>query len=130
MSDGTGYAVEDLLEFGLEETLEVVAALNADAEGALAEVFHDEGGGGCAEVCGEEDGLQADEGGLVDFAGERDDGADGLGEGLAGAGDRLLHAVEEAAFWFLRLLTAATMVGWSGCCSGLSRLPKREKAML
>src|SRR5882672_4522002 len=36
-----------------------------------------------------------------DLASEGDDGADGLGEGLAGAGDRLFHAVEEAA---LRLL--------------------------
>ena len=102
MPDGAGDAVEDMLEFGFEELLEFVAALDAGAEGALAKVFHDEGGGGGAEVGGEEERLEVDEGGLVDLAGEGDDGADGFGEGLAGAGDRLLHAVEEAAFWLLR----------------------------
>src|SRR5205809_1046413 len=66
-----------------------------------AEVFHDNGGGGGTEVGGEEEGFEIEESGFVDFAGEGDDGADGFGEGLAGAGDRLLHAVEEAA---LRLL--------------------------
>ncbi len=100
--DGAGYTVEDLLEFGFEELLELVAALDAGAEGALAEVFHDDGGGGGTEVGGEEEGFEIDEGGFVDFSREGDDRADGLGEGLAGAGDRLLHAVEEAAFGLLR----------------------------
>ena len=102
MADGAGDAVEDGFEFGFEELLEFVAALDAGAEGALAEVLHDEGGGGSAEVGGEEERLEVDEGGLVDLAGEGDDRADGLGEGLAGAGDRLLHAVEEAALRLLR----------------------------
>ena len=103
---GAGDAVEDLLELGLEEALEVVTALDADAEGALAEVLHDECGGGSAQVCCEQQRLEVDQGGLVDFASEGDDGADGLGEGLAGAGDRLLHAVEEAAaLLLLRLLS-------------------------
>ena len=47
---GLGDAVEDLLELGFEELLELVAALDAGAEGALAEVFDDDGGGGRAEV--------------------------------------------------------------------------------
>jgi hypothetical protein len=102
VADWAGYVVEDLFEFGFQELLELFAALDAGAESALAEVLHDESSGGCAEVGGEEERLEMDEGGLVDLAGEGDDGADGLGEGLAGAGDRLLHAVEEAAFGLLR----------------------------
>ena len=98
MLDGAGYAVEYLLQLGLEELLEFVAALDAGAEGALAQVFHDDRGGGGAEIGGEEKRLEVEESGFVDFAGEGDDGADGLGEGLAGAGDRLLHSVEEAEF--------------------------------
>src|SRR5438552_1090103 len=78
--DGTGYSVKDLLEFGFEELLEFVAALDAGAEGALAEVLHDDGRGRGAEVCGEEQGLEVDQSGFVDFAGKRDDGADGFGE--------------------------------------------------
>ncbi len=97
VADGLGYAVEDLLELGFEELFEFGSALDAYAEGSLAEVFEDDGGGGRADVGGEENGLEIGEGGLVDLAGEGDDGADGLGEGLASAGDRLLHAVEEAA---------------------------------
>jgi hypothetical protein len=93
-----GYAVEDLLELLLEELLELRSTLDAGAQGSLAEAFHDDSGGGGAEVGGEEHGLKRVERGLVDLAGEGDDGADGLGEGLAGAGDRLLHAVEEAEF--------------------------------
>jgi len=101
--DGAGYAVEDLLELGFEETVEFVAALDAYAECSLTKVFHHEGGGGSAEVGGEEERFEVGEGGLVDLAGEGDDGADGFGEGLPGAGDRLLHAVEEAAAGLLRL---------------------------
>ena len=63
----------------------------------------------------------------VDLAGEGDDGADGLGEGLAGARDRLLHAVEEA-----ELGSAGGMVSARGAGSGTVggsgsgvRLPKR-----
>ena len=41
-------------------------------------------------------GSSSIERGLVDLACERDDGADGFGERLAGAGDRLPHAVKEA----------------------------------
>jgi hypothetical protein len=92
-----------LFELGFEELLELVAALDAGAEGALAEVFHDEGGGGGAEIGREKKRFEIEEGGLVDFSREGDDGADGLGEGLAGTGDRLLHAVEETALrlrWF------------------------------
>ena len=66
---------------------------------------------GAADVGGEEEGLEADEGGFVDLAGEGDDGGDGFGEGLAGAGDRLLHAVEEAAF---SCGPDADDSGWSG----------------
>ncbi len=102
MADGAGDAVEDGLEFGFEELLEFIAALDAGAEGALAKVLHDEGGGGSAEVCGEEERLEVDEGGLVDLAGKGDYRTNGLGEGLTGAGDRLLHAVEEAALRLLR----------------------------
>ena len=102
MTDGAGYAVEDLFELGFQELLEFVAALDADAEGALAEVFHDEGSGGSSEVGGEKERFEVEQGRLVDLAGEGDDGADGLGEGLASAGDRLLHAVEEAALRLLR----------------------------
>src|SRR5260370_8719432 len=108
VGDGGGYGVEDLLEFGLEELLEFGSALDAGAEGALAEVLHDDGGGGAADVCGEEERLGAGEGGFIDLAREGDDGAVGLGEGLAGAGDRLLHAGEEAA---LLLLWPGPVVG-------------------
>src|SRR6185437_12494579 len=97
MLDGMRYAVEDLLQLGFEELLELGAALDAGAEGALAQVFDDDGGGGCAEIGAEQNGFEPDEGGFVDLAGEGDDRADGLGERLASASDRLLHAVEEAA---------------------------------
>ncbi len=93
---GAGDAVEDGLELELEQALELGAAFDAVAEAALAEVFDDLRGGGGADVGGEQDGVEVGERGGVDLAGEGDDGADGLGEGLAGAGDRLLHAVEEA----------------------------------
>ncbi len=113
-------------EFGFEELLEFVAALDAGAEGALAEVFHDDGGGGGAEVGGEEERLEVDEGGFVDLAGEGDDGADGLGEGLAGAGDRLLHAVEEAE---LRAGTPMRIRGL-GWFRFVAFSEEREKTML
>ena len=77
----------------------------------------------------EQDGFEVGEGGLVDLAGEGDDGADGLGEGLAGAGDRLLHAVEEAALllgWFGGGRSSGEEVGWSGCCS-VCRVCRRER---
>ena len=110
------------LSSGFEELLEFGAALDAGAEGALAEVLHDDGCGGAADVGGEEERLEAGEGGFVDFAGEGDDGADGLGEGLAGAGDRLLHAVEEAE---LRggLRVGRFGLGWVQVC----RVFRREK---
>ncbi len=114
MVDGLSYAVEDLLQLGFEELLELVAALDAGAESALAKVFEDEGGGGAADVGGEQDGFEAGEGGLVDLAGEGDDGADGLGEGLAGAGDRLLHAVEEAALLLGRFGGGRSLRGGGG----------------
>ena len=100
--DGPGYAVQDLFEFGLQEALEFVAALNAGAEGALTKVFHDEGCRRGAEVRGEEQRFEIDEGALIYFASEGDDGADGLGERLASTSDRLLHAIEEAALLLLR----------------------------
>jgi len=75
------------------------------AERAVAEAGDDLGSGDGSDVGGEEDELEVFEGGFIDFAGEGDDGADGLGEGLTGAGDRLLHAVEEAA-------------GFCGCFGG------------
>ena len=57
-------------------------------------------------------GSRSSEGGFVDLAGEGDDGGDGLGEGLAGAGDRLLHAVEEACA--CRGDACSDWDGWSG----------------
>jgi len=76
--DGVGYAVEDLAQLGLEDLLELGPALDAGAQGALAEVLHDDGSGGAADVGGEQAWLKLVERGLVDLAGERDDGADGL----------------------------------------------------
>ena len=94
---GASDAVEDGLEFGLEEGFELGAGGDAGAVGALTEVFEDEGGGGGAEVGGEQDGLERGDGGLVDLAGEGDDVGELLGEGVAGAGDGGPHAVEEGA---------------------------------
>ena len=90
--------VEDVLELELEERFELGAGLDAFTEGALAKVFEDDLRGGGAYVGGEEQGFERIEGGLVDLAGEGDNGVEGLGEGLAGAGDGLPHAVEEARF--------------------------------
>ncbi len=81
-----GYAVEDLLKLGFEKLLKFVAASDAGAEGALAEVFKHDGSGGRPEVlCS-------------------------TGSGLGTA--------------------SGVVAGCSGCCSGLSRLPKRENAIL
>jgi len=46
VTDGPGDVVQDLLQLGFEELLEFLAALDAGAEGALAEVLHYERGGG------------------------------------------------------------------------------------
>ena len=61
----------------------------------------------------EQRGFKFFEGGFVDGAGEGGDVGDFGGEGLAGAGDGLPHAVEEVFFWFFG-------PGFSG-----SSLPKR-----
>ena len=98
MLDRASYVVENLLEFGLEDLTKLGSALDAGAESALAKVLHDDGGRGAADVRCEEARLELIKGGLIDLAGERDDGADGVGERLAGARDRLPHAVEEAEF--------------------------------
>ncbi len=66
MVDGPSDAVEDGFELGFEELLELVAALDSGAEGALAEVFEDQGGGGGSDVGGEQDGFEVVEGGGVD----------------------------------------------------------------
>ena len=58
--DGAGYGVQDWPELGFEKALEFVAAVDSGAKGALAKVFEDEGGGGRAEVGGEEDGLEVE----------------------------------------------------------------------
>ena len=80
---------------------------------ALAEVGDDFGGGGGADVGGEEREFEVVEGSVVDFAGEGDDGGDRLGKRFAGAGDRLLHAVEEAG---LALETVGLLRrAWSRC---------------
>ena len=89
--------VEDVEDLGFEEPLELGAVGDAAAEGDVAELGDDLLGGAGADIRGEQGELEVVERGLVDFAGEGDDGGDGAGEGLAGAGDRLLHAVEEAA---------------------------------
>ena len=119
---GLSHGVEDAEDFGLEQVLELGAVGDAVAEGAIAEAGDDFVGGGGADVGGEEGELEVVEGGFVDFAGEGDDGGDGVGERLAGAGDRLLHAVEEAA----GLRRAPAVLGRG---SGVSRLPKSEKAI-
>ena len=108
------------LELLLEELFELGAAGDAGAVGALAEVFEHDGGGGGADVGGEEDGLEVGDGGLVDLAGEGDDGGDGFGEGFAGAGDRLLHAVEEGA-------ARGFFGGGVGSCGGFA-LAEAEEA--
>jgi hypothetical protein len=84
VSNGLGHAIEDLLQLGFEKPFEFAATLDAGAEGALAQVFEDDRGCGAADVGGEEDRFEANEGGLVDLAGEGDDGADGLGPRVPG----------------------------------------------
>ncbi len=97
MGDGFVDGVQDAEDFGFELELEFGAVGDAVAEGAIAQAGDDLVGGGGADVAGEEGEFEVVERGFVDFAGEGDDGGDGVGERLAGAGDRLLHAVEEAA---------------------------------
>jgi len=99
MVDGALDVVEDGLELGFEELPELVASLDACAEGALTQVFKDDGGSGGADVGFEEDGFEMIEGGGVNLAGERDDGGDGFAEGFAGAGDRLLSCGRRGHAW-------------------------------
>ena len=86
------------------------------ARGPIAESIDNPGGGLHAEVAGEQDRFELFESLLVDHAGERGDAFKLGGEGFAGAGDRVFHAIEadglahapeEApalfAFLFLRL---------------------------
>ena len=61
---GAGDAVEDGLELELEQALEFGAALDAVAEGALAQVLDDLRGGGGADVGGEQDGVEVGERGV------------------------------------------------------------------
>ena len=97
MLDGENHAVEHTLEFQLEQLLQLRATFNALAQGTLAQVFEHNRGGGGAYVGRQQKRLERLEGGFVHLAGERDDGIEGLRERLAGAGDGLPHAVEEAA---------------------------------
>ena len=91
---------------GLEQVAQFFAAVDCLEAGAFAEGVDDLGGGLHADVAHDERGFEFFEGGLVDLAGEGDDVVDLGGEGLAGARDGLLHAVEEAGFllFFLLLL--------------------------
>jgi len=105
MGDGSVDGIEDAEDLGFELQLELGAVGDAVAEGSIAQAGDDLVGGGGADVAGEEGELEVVERGFVYFAGEGDDRGDGVGERLAGAGDRLLHAVEEAArcgglLWF------------------------------
>lgn len=80
MLNRTSYVVENLFEFGLEDLTKLGSAFDAGAEGALTKVLHDDGGRGAADIRCEEARLELIKGGLIDLAGERDDGADGVGE--------------------------------------------------
>ncbi len=100
VGDWAGDAVEDGLQLGLEEVLEFDRRLRCRCGGRA--------GAGCSRTmavvaapmsAARRMGSSEMRVDFVDLAGERDDLADGLGEGLAGAGDGLPHAVEEAAFF-------------------------------
>ena len=88
--------VENCAHLLLEQFAQLVAAFDGLAEGALAQGVENGGGGLHAQVAGEQRGFQIFERALVHGAGEGGDAFDLGGERLAGARDRLLHAVEEA----------------------------------
>ena len=90
-------AVEDLLQFGFQQLLEFGTGGDARTVGTLAEALENEVGRGMAEIGGKQGGFKGRDGRFVDVAGERDDVGDLFGEGFAGTGDRLLHAIEEGA---------------------------------
>lgn len=95
MSDRLVDGRENVEELGLEEMLEFVAGRDAFAEGAFAKRCHDGGSGVGSDVGSEERELKVVEGRVVDLTGEGDDRGERAGKRFAGAGDRLLHAVEE-----------------------------------
>lgn len=90
--------VEDGFEMVFEELFEFGSALDLLAFGAFAQGGDDLGGGGDADVGGDEDHLEFFEGGFVDFASKGDDAVDFFAEVVAGLRDRLLHAVEDGFF--------------------------------
>jgi len=79
-----------------EQGAEFFTAGDVLAFGSVAEVGEDGGGGGVADVAGEQGRFEVVEHGLVDGTGDGEDGLELVGEGFPGAGDGLLHAGEEA----------------------------------
>ena len=67
---------------------------------------------------------------LVDLAGERNDASDGVAEGLAGTRNRLLHAVRRSAGGSEDSGCEDSGAVGSGSGVSLSRLPKKEKAIV
>ena len=94
--DEVGLVIEDGLELKLQQPAKFSAAFDALAQSPLTKVLDDLRGSRGADIGGEQDGLKLVERGEVDLAGERDDGADGLGEGVAGAGDRFAEQVRDS----------------------------------
>ena len=88
----------------LSKRAEFFAAFDGLVPGAFAEGIEDFGGGLHADVAGDERGFKLFQIALVHRAGHGDDVFDFGVEGLAGARDRLLHAVEEAGLLFVFLL--------------------------
>ena len=88
--------VENGLEFGLEQRLELGAAGDGFALSLFAQRGDNFAGRGHADVGRDERKFQLFERRFIDFAGECEDRVDVVGKRLAGARDRIFHAVEYA----------------------------------
>ena len=93
--------VQNRQQFFFQQALEFLHVFDLLAVGLVAQFAENFLRGGIAQVGADERGFEIVERVAVDFFAEGDDFLDALGEVLASARDRLLHAVEEAGLSFL-----------------------------
>ena len=92
--------IEDGQQFFFQQALEFLHVLDLLAVGFLAKLPQNLLGGCGPQIGADQDGLKIIERVAVDFLAEGDHFLDALREVLAGARDRLLHAVQEIGFLF------------------------------
>ncbi len=85
-------------QFLFKQAFEFIHVLDLPAVRLVAEFFKNFMGGSGAEVGANQGGFEIVEGGAVDLLADGDDVLDALGQVLAGARDRLLHALNKTRF--------------------------------